>query len=41
VSFLIPLTLFYLKFIHKYLKAKFDTYENLQIPQEIMLNKDS
>jgi uncharacterized membrane protein YfcA len=41
VSFLIPLTLCYLKFIHRYIKAKFDTYESLRIPQEIMLNKDS
>jgi uncharacterized membrane protein len=33
VSLLIPLTLIYIKFIHKYLKDKFDNYEKLHIQQ--------
>ena len=41
VSLLIPLTLCYLKFIHSYLKEKFDLYERLGIKQEIMLNRNS
>ncbi len=37
---LVLLTFGYIKYIHKYLKKKFDTYERLHIQQEIMLNKN-
>ncbi len=40
VSLLILLTLCYIKFIHSYLKEKFDLYEKLGIAQEIMLNRN-